>query len=378
MLNKFTYILIISFLCMFMNSEAQRRDTDIITQSFNVSKGGKLLVKINQGDVFIKTWEKEEVLIKADGIDEDDLATINFRKTGNTVIVDYKEQWGWGANADYYFTVPSKFNIDVYTTGGDIEIKNNIEGNIDLKTMGGDINLQSINGDLDIETMGGDINLVNATGKSIISTHGGDITAQSLTGLVQSIKTMGGDISVHSVSSAKEIITYGGDISVDECKGDIGVATFGGNIEIGDVKGNVTAKTYGGDVEITGAKGFVEVSTGGGNIELYNITGAVDAKTGAGYIYVELNPSGEKDSDIKTSSGDITLVLPSRANTTVDAKVNANRSGSYNSEDIDSEFDGEITKTRNKTVGIYRINGGNKTSVRLTANNGTISIERKK
>lgn len=374
MLNKFRYIIFpLLFTVLYLG--AADKPADVITKSFRAAKGGKLHANLNPGEIFVNTWDKDEVLVKVDGLDEDEAMELKLSQKGNTIEVEYEGSWGWGSNADYYFTVPETFDIELNTTGGDIEIGNDLTGNAILKTMGGDVTLMSIDGNLKIETMGGDIDLNDVTGNAFIATQGGDISARNLTGTSSEVKTMGGDIVIGIINKVKEVVTYGGDITIDECRSNIEIATFGGDIDVKKAMNGVKAKTYGGDIYISEANGFVDASTGGGNINLYNITGAVKARTGAGSIYVDLNPTNIDKSDIRTTAGNVELVLNPNARATVEAEVEAYGWGKNRENNIISDFQGKITEKRNDLIGIYEINGGG-ALIEIEATNGTIYIKK--
>ncbi len=368
------YNIIFFFLVTAIITGADFPQKEAITKTVKAEKGGTLEVKLNPGDVSIRVWDRNEVLVEVDGLDDDESDELRITERNGNVKVTYEGKWGWGRSANYYFTIPSTYNVDVYTTGGDVDLHNNIDGYLNVQTMGGDIDLQSVNGDVNLETMGGDITLEDVGGKSYISTHGGDIKIGKLLGITKEIKTMGGDITINTVGEVKNVTTYGGDILISKATKNIELTTFGGDIEVLSSEEGVKAETYGGSILISGASGLVDVSSGGGNITLKNISGAVRARTGAGDIHVELKTSSNRESDIRTASGDIELYVLAGSKMTINAQVDSYWGDGKGL--IKSDYEGTISKNRGDVDGEFKVNGGG-AEVKLRVTNGSILIKKK-
>lgn len=349
---------------------------DVITRTLELQKGGILKVEVNPGDIDIRTWNKSEVLVKISGIDEDEMDELEIKSRGDVVTIKYIGKWGWGNSADYSITVPEKVDLDLYTTGGDIAIQNNIDGNVRVNTMGGDISTQNIAGDGKLETMGGDITFQNISGRASITSQGGDLDGGDINGSATEVKTMGGDIQLGKINDVRKVTTFGGDIEVKESNGDVELTTFGGQVKLGKAQNSVTAKSYGGNISIGQANGFVDVNTAAGNIELRQISGSVNARTSAGDIYVDLNPTGGKDSEIRSDAGDVVLTLSSNAKATIEAKAVAASWGRNDRNTIRSDFEGDIRDRRGDVVGDFTINGGGN-KIYLKTTSGSIQIKKK-
>jgi DUF4097 and DUF4098 domain-containing protein YvlB len=355
------------------NIDAQR---EVITKTLALEKGGTLKIEVNPGDIDIKTWNKNEALVKVDGLDEDDLRHLDISSSGNTVTIKYVGKWGWGSNADYSITVPAQVNLDLHTTSGDIKLTNDIEGDVKINTMAGDISVRSITGNAKLETMGGDIFFEKISGRATVSSQGGNLTGGDIQGSATEVKTMGGDIKLSKINNVRKVTTFGGDIDVDQSNGDVELTTFGGEIRLDQAQNSVRAKTYGGNIFIGNANGFIDVSTGGGNIELKNITGSINARTSAGNIYANLTPTGDNDSELRTDAGDIIITLPSNVKVNVEAIANAADWGKDNRRIIRSDFDGDIRDNRGQVEGDFTINGGG-AKINLKTTFGDIQIKKK-
>jgi DUF4097 and DUF4098 domain-containing protein YvlB len=334
------------------------------TKTFGVKPGGLLNVDLQVGDIKIRTWDKDGIQIKVEGLGEDAFKNLETNLKGNELTVRYENDGDETEDeVTFSFTVPSKFNLDLKTMGGNISLKNNITGNVSIDTYGGEIDAKDIYGSAKIETKGGDIKLNEINGDCSVNTYGGDISITLINDKNAKVSTSGGDITIKKTSGGVSVKTYGGNITVGELGGDSELITYGGDVSVGDAKGNIKMDTYGGNLELKSAKGKVIGKTNGGDIIFKNVDGSVDLKTMSGTIAVGLNPSPNSESRISTNSGSIELTLSESAKTTVEARIHVqgwwkNTEDDYN---IYSDFDSQSYTTDEDThdiVGIYKINGG--------------------
>lgn len=330
---------------------------------FKVNKGGKLYVNVNPGDVKIHTWDKNEVIVKVRGLEDDDEGSLEMRSENNTVIVKYKPHWGWGSEGEFSITIPVHFNVDINTSGGDILVNGDIHGDANFNSMGGDIKMKNIKGKTKVNSQGGDISVGDIDGGLSISTMGGNIQVGNVNGEYSKVSTMGGDIDIGKVSSGLSAVTYGGNVNVSSIGGNADVKTMGGDIDLGNVSGSVKMETNGGNLAVKGASGKVKAMTHGGEIDLRGITGSVEATTTAGNIYVELDPSSNSYSKLYSNNGGITIGLKSSAKATIEAEIGVRGYWKSMRDEykIYSEFDAKSYKTDEYSKSIkatYVINGG--------------------
>ena len=123
-----------------------------------------------------------------------------------------------------------------------------------------------------------------------------------------------GNISLARIPRDVDVNTGSGNITLDEIGGSVEARTGSGNIHISSAGAAVNARTGSGRVEVGQAGEKVEVSTGSGSISLGGVTRDLRARSGSGSIRVEGNPAAQSLWDIRASSGDITLTVPSSAN----------------------------------------------------------------
>jgi DUF4097 and DUF4098 domain-containing protein YvlB len=308
-------------LTLFLITSALLAQSKDLVKTFDVEKGITLHARINPGDIVIRTWEKSQVLIKVKGMDQEDYEDVEMFEKSNILYLKFNSSYGWSDDYTFDFTVPENCHLEISTTGGDISIKNNLTGRVSLNTSGGDIDLMDVSGKLQANTSGGDIEVGNVNGPAEIATSGGDINVKVISGESAQIKTMGGDIEIEEVNSDVNAKTYGGDIKIGDVGGKAEATTFGGDVRLGHVAGSAKMETYGGNLELKSATGKVDADTKGGDIRLMNVKGSLKARTAGGEVYAELDPSGNGESQLRSSGGKITLILPSDAKTNIEAEI---------------------------------------------------------
>jgi DUF4097 and DUF4098 domain-containing protein YvlB len=360
---------------VFAGTNPDRQDK---TKSFKVNPGGKLIVNVNPGDVTIYPWDKDEMVVKVKDLGSDNERDLKLYKENNNVFVSYDTHWGWSEDVEFYINIPSKFNLDIQTTGGDVRVKEDLLGTINVESQGGDISVRNVKGETKLYTQGGDVETRDVEGSLDINTQGGDISLGEIKGKHANVSTQGGDIDIYKVGTDIQAKTYGGDISIGDVNGNADVQTYGGDVKLKNVAGSARMETYGGNVELNSASGRVIASTAGGDIKLSNVTGSVDAKTAAGDISVELYPTGKNSSRIRTSAGGITLYLPADAKATIDAVINVHGwwKDKGNEYRIKSDFEAKNyshDSDSNEIRATYKLNGGGE-EISLRAVNSDIRI----
>lgn len=352
------YILILNFIFFVFNISNLNAQTDNKSKSFKIGNNGKLSININSGDIKIKSWDKDEVLIRTDSKEE--LNSLKINQTGNEIQINTGSSFGSFGSIDLQISLPANIELDIKTSYGDIIIDGNINGKIICSTMGGDIITQNVQGNINIKTMGGDIKVGDITGETMISTLGGDIITGKLSGK-GNIVTHGGDINIKEATNDLILKTNGGDIETGNIGGNANFVTHGGDINVKYLNGDGILNTFGGSIYVLGAKNNLNVKTNGGNLSLKNIIGSVTANSSAGDITIEFDPQKNGTSSINSSNGTITLFILGTAKISVDFKINkwgklnTNEFGEYVQSDIPIlNFEAD----KNNIKGTLIINGG--------------------
>jgi DUF4097 and DUF4098 domain-containing protein YvlB len=348
------------------------------TQSFPVKKGDALEVRVDAGDITIRGWEKSEVFVRVQSFSEDQLREVTMSQSGGKVLVEF--DWKERNVKDMHFeiNVPSSFDVDLQTAGGELALHAPLTGNLKGSTAGGEITMGNIGGTIRMETAGGEISSGDINGDLTCRTAGGDITLQNISGSAE-VSTAGGDIQVGTVTKTLRASTAGGSVKIERAGGELSVSTAGGNISVGSGQGDVSLNTAGGNVKLKSAHGRVSAGTSGGNVELADIQGAVSARTSAGNIEVTLDPAVNESSTLATSAGNIVLIIPSSARATIHARSRGpfNGRGDGDRSAISSDFPmKQPGKSRTGDEAEIVLNGGGH-RIALETMIGTISVKKK-
>jgi len=229
-------------------------------KTFSILPGKNLFVDISSGDVTVTYWDKEEVYVKILG-DEDAMEKMDFTLEGNDeeVKVTGKKKssissWFSNINVEVEIKVPSQFNLNVSTAGGDIKC-GGITGKAELNTSGGDVWADKFSGSLNASTSGGNIFLFCRDADIAAETSGGDVKLE-YEGVSKGIdlSTSGGDIEIKlpkEFIASLELSTSGGDVSCSLNMTNIKKSS--GTRLIGDINGGgekLSANTSGGDITV--------------------------------------------------------------------------------------------------------------------------------
>ena len=277
---------------------------------------------------------------------------------------------------EFQIKLPTRFNLDVETQGGDIDLEALLQGEARLTTAGGDVHTTDISGPVRIETAGGSISLGNLGVRAEARTAGGDIQIGNVRGDA-TIETSGGGIQVGQVGGALRTETAGGDIVIAGAAGEVMAQTAGGQIQVGPTRGSVRAQTAGGSIRLQGAHGRVVAETEGGSIDLLQLQAGVRASTSVGRIVAEFD-AGAKTfaaSQLETSMGDVLVYLPAGLALTIDAAIDA-AAGHHIVTDFPLSILGDKEDFSERTIrGHGTLNGGGEV-LRIRTVAGNIEIRK--
>ncbi|MCB9220134.1 MAG: hypothetical protein H6610_11835 [Ignavibacteriales bacterium] len=313
-LKKITTIILVTlFSSAFLFAAVEKLET----KTFKAKLGGLLNVETDKGSITVKTHTQEsidvEILFKVKTEDEelaDDLIkafVIDYDDNGSdlTIKAKYKGDKSWLSNlfggskwnklnVKFTITVPERFNVDLNTSGGGINV-GDLEGFVNAETSGGGLTFGNIKGDIDGETSGGGITVGECSGNIKIGTSGGGIKIEKCEGKVDA-HTSGGGITVHEVYGPIKASTSGGSVFasiLEQPNEDCSLETSGGGITVklaGNINLYLDAKTSGGSVQTD-----FPVSVKG-KIKSSQLQGAINAggpklylRSSGGSIHVEEN-----------------------------------------------------------------------------------------
>lgn len=303
-----------------------KAEQDVITKTFPVKAGGKLIMDVDRGSIHITTSNSDKVDIRvtrdlkhssdAEARKVFEQYKIEMSSSDNEIKIEAQNSSKLHPSrfnhlqVDYTVAIPTRFDIDLKTAGGAIEVSD-LQGKTEVRTSGGHIKLGAIKGPVKARTSGGSITLTKS-------------------------------------------------------EGDVDVETSGGELRLGEIKGNVVAHTSGGRITVEKTTGSVRANTSGGDIRVEDAYGAVTARTSGGSVSAQLNGQPKADCSLETSGGRIDVVLASNLALDVDAHTSGGR--------VSSDFPG--TLNREKTRLTARLNGGG-TALALETSGGNVNIRSK-
>jgi hypothetical protein len=270
---KLTYPLFLLGVALALPAALQAKITRTVEKTFTVQPGGNLKTSTQGGNITIHTADTAEVrvvakqVIRASSESEADeileKLTLTMEQSGNDVTVEakYEKPNKWFGNwppvhVSFEVTVPRNYNLNLNTSGGDIEVES-LTGNVRARTSGGNLDFARIGGDINAGTSGGDIKLIEGTAQAKLVTSGGNITVDRAGGPTR-VSTSGGDITLRSVAQVISATTSGGNVRAvitEPLKQDTLLSTSGGDVSVEVVKGagfKLDARTSGGDVKAAG------------------------------------------------------------------------------------------------------------------------------
>lgn len=191
---------------------------------------------------------------------------------GHTVCHDWRclEYSHWLREVEYRITVPEKFNAEIETWSGAIEVSN-LHGEVTAHTSGGPLSFNGIEGPVTGRTSGGGITLLGGKGPANVHTSGGPIRIKEVAGDVEAT-TSGGGISIEGNVGRVRARTSGGPIWIKDASGAIDASTSGGGVTaslVGQPKENCRLSTSGGPIDIRLPRDVrvdLDASTSGGAV----------------------------------------------------------------------------------------------------------------
>jgi len=249
-------------------SAYQKRE--IIKKKFDFPVRGSLRLHNRNGDIIIRSWDKEIVDMRAvkwvNSYNKRRVESffsrlkININKTSKrlSIEVEYpKNRSNLEFKVDFELYVPKEIYLDVYSRNGEVEIEE-IEGGTKVSTRNGNIDLKHIKGKMEINSRNGHIELTDVYGPLRAETRNDDIIISFLQAPLE------GKVKVYT-RNGRIKITFPPGFSAD-----IFIASENGSINT-HFPIEITGKITKGRLEGTINKGGVPVrlETRNGNIDIY-------------------------------------------------------------------------------------------------------------
>lgn len=275
----------------------------MIDETFNVREGATLIADVTHADFKIVTGSGSEARVEViiDSRRRMDRAKevfeeMNWRVTqedGDIVILaDEIRRWNnINLDIDVVVHIPSRFNIDMESSHGDIF-------------------LGDIEGEVSIVTSHGDVEMANATSNRIwVKSSHGDIEGGVLKAGIVELQTSHADIEFAGIESTEfKASTSHADVEIGKLYGAARIRTSHGdvNVELADAEG-ADIETQHGDVDIyIASKAGLDLDLRGGEVEVgsgLNLNGRVSEKEARG----EVNGGGAL-LRVRTTHGEISVL----------------------------------------------------------------------
>jgi TM2 domain-containing membrane protein YozV len=271
-------------------------DQTDFSKTFNIQPGGNLDINVDRGDITVTGSEQTNLTVKitrevsgADGAGASGILigeNLLLKQDDNSLSITAQEPLGLNSrsflgwvnrpnlNARYEIALPRKFQVQLATAGGNVEISS-VTGRVKLDTSGGGLVCRDINGEIKGETSGGDINADGCQGELRLDTSGGSVSIGNFTGPDVHATTSGGNISVDFAVAPKadcDLQTSGGNVSASlpaNASINLDAHTDGGSVKTElpvEMAGQLDEGTLKGP--INGGGPGLKLETSGGNIDI--------------------------------------------------------------------------------------------------------------
>ncbi len=268
-------------------------------KTFMVENGGTLTLETITGNIRITGTDENTVSVVVNtGARSKNLENfeVTAEKTASGVSIRGAEIRkmifnNWNLDIEFIIRVPKKYNLDLQTSGGNIDVQK-LVGAIQGGTSGGNLILKSIDGPVNLKTSGGNVLVENGQGSL-------------------RLKTSGGNMEIANFAGDADASTSGGNIVISNSKGKISAETSGGNIRaevVGNFKG-VNVETSGGDIDIklpADIKATLQAYSTGGDVECDFPILVTGGKMRDNKINGDINGGGELIK-ARTSGGEIRI-----------------------------------------------------------------------
>lgn len=198
-------------------------------QEVPVTKGTRLVLTNNAGEVVVRSWDRDAVQVEASHSDRE---TVEVQTTDQTVRVRGRATRGPSGLIDYRLTVPrwmpvnlsgtyleagiegTSAEVTVETVHGNVRVVGG-SGAVSVRSVMGTITVDKASGRVQATTVNEGIRLTNVTGEMTAETTNGDIVIENAQGSALEVSTVNGDITFNGTirdGGAYRLTTHSGDI----------------------------------------------------------------------------------------------------------------------------------------------------------------------
>jgi DUF4097 and DUF4098 domain-containing protein YvlB len=244
-LMTFLLILPASFVSARTESADRTGDQQLVARAKSTINPS-VSVCVESGDVYIKGWDRNEVLVTGTGDQKVEVVRplgsatdlpaneLEVRRAGNNSV-------GKSAtclrNGNVTLSVPFASNVSVKTLDGDVDADHIAE--IHAVSSSGSLSVRGISKSSTLKTASGDITIENSGGRVEVATLSGQVTAQSLTSRdvldTLSVTATSGDVMLSEIAQpAVTVRVISGDVTIE------GQLARSGRYDLNTTNGDIT------------------------------------------------------------------------------------------------------------------------------------------
>lgn len=282
-------------------SDARNDREVMISERFDVKEGASLRADVAHAEFNIITGSSDEAEVEVT-LDSNRMSRARERfeemnwsvaqRDGDIIILaDDPRGWNnWNFEIDVTVRIPSRFNIDLETTHGDVVV-GDLEGELSMQTSHGDVELGDVTG-----------------GRMWIKTSHGDISGQALRASLIEVHTSHADLEFEAIESEEfSATTSHADVEIESLRGESEIRTSHGDVRVELVDGlGADITTTHGDVMVYVAKDArLDLDVRGAEVKMsssFNLNGRMSEEVIDGHIN-----GGGRLLRVRTSHGEVSI-----------------------------------------------------------------------
>ena len=260
-------------------------------QTLDVTKGTRLVLSNNAGEVTVRSWDRDQVRVQASHSERE---RVDIQTADMTLRIRGRASRGPANLIDYQVTVPRWMPVNLSGT----YLESTIEGTtaeVNVETVHGNVRVVGGSGAIVVRSVEGTITVEKASGKVQATTVNEGIRLSNVSGDMTAETTNGDIVIENAQTTSLEAATVNGDVTFNGTMRDSGtyrLTTHGGDIRVGlggAPNATVFVRTFQGDFNAdfpiqlpegqtarSGSKRFnFTLGTGGARIELQSFNGDI-------------------------------------------------------------------------------------------------------
>jgi DUF4097 and DUF4098 domain-containing protein YvlB len=221
--------------------------------TFAVRPGGRLRIENQRGSVVVRTWDRNEMRVRANAPDGVRLEIDRSGRGASTVQIETRLR-GAPRPIDYEITVPRQFDVDIEGVMVSIEVID-VQGAVNAETVDGAVTIRGVNGRIDVESLQGQIAVHDSRGSLAAQATNQGITVSSFAGNL-SLACINGSLALTDITAERvEAETINGKVEYSgtlQDRGSYELSTHNGEVILHVPEGTnatVAAVTHMGEIE---------------------------------------------------------------------------------------------------------------------------------